>query len=63
MDVSILNLNGRSIKTIGLEAKSKEDVNAALVHFGLKKYGQTNYLQFLEKFICERTGNDVWKKL
>ena len=63
MDVTILNLNGRSIKTIGLEAKSKEDVNAALVHFGLKKYGQTNYLQFLEKFICERTGNDVWKKL
>lgn len=63
VDVSIFNMKGRDITTIGLEAENKKDIEAALEMLGLEKYPPMNYTQFLERFILKEVGNEIWKKL
>lgn len=63
VDLSVFTLRGREVVTVGLEARTKQEVEAALERLGLRMYGAVNYLQFLEKFVCEEVGNDIWERL
>jgi len=62
VDLSIINLKGREVITVGLDAREKDDVAAVLRQLGLGKYAPMNYTQFLERFVCKEVG-DVWNKL